>query len=111
LGDSFGTFTFGQTELRGLFLDFNLNFFVGATSKGLPWDFFLANSGLGTFEGLILKVFWALFEIFGHILFSLGTFERSIWSKAHFKDTLQGSLWSFFKTPLSQSVSERPLKP
>jgi hypothetical protein len=97
LGDSFGTFSFGQTQLGGLFLDFNLNFLMGALSKGLLLDFFWPIA------------VWAhlrdLFESF------LGTFEKSILSKAHFKGTLQGFLWSFFKTPLSQSVFERPLKP
>jgi len=40
LGGQFGTFSFGQTQFGGPFLDFKFNFFIGATSKGLLLDFF-----------------------------------------------------------------------
>jgi hypothetical protein len=73
LGDSFGSFSFGQTQLGGLFLDFNFKIFMGALSKGLLLDFFwpivvwahlrdLFESFLGT-----LLNFWAHFFFLGHI--------------------------------------------
>jgi hypothetical protein len=68
-------------------------------SLHLPLTHFLANCGLGTFKGLIWKTFGHTLKLLGTFFFSLGTFERSIWSKAHFKGTLQVSLLSFFKTP------------
>jgi hypothetical protein len=110
LGDSFGTFSFGQTQLGGLFLDFNFKKFMGATSKGLLLDFFWPIVVWAHLRDLFESFLGTLWN-FGHNFFSLGTFERSIWSKAHFKGSLQRSLWSFFKTPLSQSAFERPLKP
>jgi hypothetical protein len=104
LGDSFGTFSFGQTQLGGLFLDFNFFNFMGATSKGLLLDFFLGNCGLGTYEGRIWK-------FFGHTLKLLGTFLGSIWSKAHFKGTLQGSLGLSLKHPCHKVILKDPLNP
>jgi hypothetical protein len=109
LGGQFWNIFFWADSTWGTVSGFQFKFFYRGNIKGTSFGLFLANCGLGTFEEP--KVFSAQFETFGHIFFSLGTFERSIWSKAHFKGTLQGSLWSFFETPLSQSVFERPLKP
>lgn len=98
LGLFFWLFVLGLTELGGLF-----------------WNplFFLIYGGSikGTFFGL----FFGPFLVWAHLR---DLFESFFWHNLKFLGTLlffpghiQGPLWSFLKTPLSQSIFEKPLKP
>ncbi len=96
LGGQFWNIFFWADSTWGTVSGFQFIKFYGGIIKGTSFGLFLANSGLGTFEGLIWK-------FFGHTLKLLGTFFF-LWahlrdqfglrhiSRAHFKDLVGLSL-------------------
>jgi hypothetical protein len=90
LGNFWGTWG-GEQMNFFVFWDFFLLFVLGLTELGsLFWNpFFFLIYGV-SIKGSYLKVLGTLFFYPRHI---------------------QGPLWSFLRTPLSQSIFEKPLKP
>jgi hypothetical protein len=96
LGDSFGSFSFGQTQLGGLFLDFNFKNFMGALSKGLLLDFFWPIVVWAHLRDLFKSFFGHTFKLLGTFFFPWAHLKNQFGlrhiSRAHFKDLFGLSL-------------------